>query len=404
MSRMILVTMVFLFCVPTSVVRAEKTHMIRRSIQIQKDQIDKVKKEMKRSQSQIKAMRHEERVILDQLDQMELQLQRTHERLLSSRREHASLIKEISEHSHKLEQLTRELEELRSSLSQRLGVLYKFGRQAYLHLLVSANDVSGFQHHWVYLRAIAEQDSDLIRQVKNRQIEEEKLTLALASREARLSKVVNEISQQKKETEQVKRQQVVLLQDIHNREEMYQKYNAELASVSRKLQREIDELQRQMERGRLGSRPLKGGFAGERGALPYPVQGKVVTGFGTKRHKKFGTKIRNNGIEIATAELSPVVAVYAGQVLYSARVKGYGNVLIIDHGDKYYTLTGHLSETLKGVGELVRTGEVVGYAGYSPVEGKRGNVYFEIRHMSKALDPVDWLLPALASAPGTGTQ
>jgi len=164
------------------------------------------------------------------------------------------------------------------------------------------------------------------------------------------------------------------------------------------LQNEIDELQRQMVRDRSEFRQLKNDFASKKGALPYPARGKVVSRFGMKWHEKFGTKIRNDGIDIATGKLSPVVAVYAGRVLYAAWVKGYGRVIIVDHGDKYYTLTGHLSETSKDVGELVKAGEVIGYAGYGPVEEVGGRVHFEVRHLGKALDPEDWLLPALASA------
>ena len=245
---------------------------------------------------------------------------------------------------------------------------------------------------------------ELIHQVQERQIEEEKLSLALASREERLSKLVEEIGQQKEGMEKVKLQQVLLLQDIHNREGTYQKYITELATVNQLLQNEIDELQRQMVRDRSATPQLKSDFASKKGALPYPVQGKVVSRFGMKRHKKFGIKTRNNGVDIATEQLSPVVAVYAGQVIYAARVKGYGKVIIVDHGDKYYTLTGQLSETSKEVGEQVKAGEVIGYAGYSPVEGEGGRVYFEVRHLGEALNPEDWLLPALASASGPDGQ
>ena len=404
MSRVISAIMVLLLCTPVSVIGAERVHQIRRSIQTHKEKITEVQEEIKRSQTEIKAMRQKERQILDRLDEMELQLQQIHKRLTDSRRERASLRKEISEKGKKLDQLSQELEEIRSVLGQRLGALYKFGRYAYLNLLASANDVSSFQHHWVYLRAIAERDSELIQQVQNRQLEEEKLTLALASQEKRLTKLLEEIGQQKEEMEKVKLQQVVLLQDIHNREETYQKYITELATVSRILQNEIDELQRQIGRAGSGTRQLKSDFASKKGALPYPVQGEVVSRFGMQRHKKFGIKTRNNGIDIATEQLSPVVAVYAGQVLYSAWVKGYGQVIIVDHGDKYYTLTGHLSETSKGVGELVKAGEVIGYAGYSPTEGEEGRVYFEVRHLGEALDPEDWLLPAMASVSDSGNR
>jgi septal ring factor EnvC (AmiA/AmiB activator) len=397
MSRVLLALLVLLLCVPASMVLAEKAQKTKRNVQVHKEKISEVQKEIKRGQAQINEMRQKERLILDRLDQMELQLQLIRDNLEKRRRERTLLRGEIAEKHKRLKQLDHELEQLRALLAQRLEALYKFGRHAYLNVLASAVDVSGFQHQWVYLRAVAEQDSALIGKFIKRQQEEEKLTQALTSREEKLGRLVAKIGQEVEELEKVKREQVALLQDIHNQEEMYQNYVTELAAVSRELKNKIEELQRKTGRARIQP---QGGFASKKGALPYPVQGKIMSRFGPKQHKKFRTKIRSNGIEIATEPLSPVVAVYGGQVLYSEWVKGYGKVIIIDHGDKYYTLTAHLAEVLKETGATVESGEIIGYAGYSPIEQSGGKVYFEIRHLGKAINPEAWLLPALASAAG----
>jgi septal ring factor EnvC (AmiA/AmiB activator) len=399
MRRVLLALLVLLLCVSASMVLAAREQKTRRKVQAHKEKIGEVQKEIKRGQAQINEMRQKERLILDRLDQMELQLQLIRDNLKKRRRERAFLRREVAEKRKRLKQLDHELEKLRALLAQRLEALYKFSRHAYLNVLASARDVSGFQHQWIYLRAVAEQDSALIGQFIKRQQEEEKLTQALISREEKLGKVVAKIGQEVAELEKVKGEQVALLQDIHNQEEMYQDYVTELAAVSRELKNKIEELQRKTGRSKAKIQP-KGGFYSNKGALPYPVQGKITSRFGPKKHKKFGTKIRSNGIEIATEPLSPVVAVYGGQVLYSEWVKGYGKVIIIDHGDKYYTLTAHLAEVLKETGATVESGEIIGYAGYSPIEKGGGKVYFEIRHLGKATNPEAWLLPALASATG----
>ena len=399
MSRVILALLVLLLCVSAPTVLAEKAQKTKDNIQVHKEKISEVQKEIKRGQAQINEMRQKERLILDRLDQMELQLQLIRDNLGKRRRERTLLRREVAEKRKRLKELNQELEKLRALLAQRLEALYKFGRHAYLNVLASARDVSGFQHHWVYLRAVAEQDSALIGQFIKRQQEEEKLTQAFTAREEKLGRLVAKIGQEVAELEKIKREQVALLQDIHNQEELYQDYVTELAAVSRELKNKIEELQRQIGRGKARTQP-KGGFASKKGALPYPVQGKIMSRFGPKQHKKFGTKIRSNGIEIATEPLSPLVAVYGGQVLYSEWVKGYGKVIIIDHGDKYYTLTAHLAEVLKETGATVESGEIIGYAGYSPIEQSGGMVYFEIRHLGKAINPEAWLLPALASTAG----
>ncbi|UCG14361.1 MAG: peptidoglycan DD-metalloendopeptidase family protein [Deltaproteobacteria bacterium] len=381
---------------PVAALSVETDRSVEHSIRTHQEQMGEVQEQIEQSRAQIEAMRQQERLILDRLDKMELQLQHYQEEILSLKRERASLQKEIVEKRKRLEQLTNEMEKLRYLLEHRLEALYKFGQQAYLNLLVSAQDVSVLQHNWVYLRAVVEQDSTLIRQFRDKQTEEEKLTLALRSREQRLGELLTDIKQKKAEKQKVKREQVTLLQDVHNQEEMYRRYVTELEAVSRELRSIVEGLQRQTTTEKNTGLP-KEDIASKKGALPYPVQGRVVSQFGPRQHEKFGTTIRNNGIEITTRNLAPVVAVYTGQVLYSAWVRGYGKVIIIDHGDKYYTLTGHLAEVSKPAGNMVEAGEIIGYAGSSPVDTEGGRVYFEIRHQGKALNPKTWLLPALAS-------
>jgi septal ring factor EnvC (AmiA/AmiB activator) len=399
MSRVVFALLLLLFCQPAPMVLADKVQKKKHTVQVHKEKISEVQKEIKRGQAQINEMRQKERLILDRLDQMELQLQLIRDNLEKRRRERTLLRREIAKKRKRIKQLEHELEKLRALLAQRLEALYKFSRHAYLNVLASARDVSGFQHQWVYLRAVAEQDSALIGQFIKRQQEEKQLTQELTSREEKLGRLVAKIGQEVAQLEKVKGEQVALLQDVHNQEEMYQNYVTELAAVSRELKNKVEELQRQTGRSKAKIQ-LQGGFSSNKGALPYPVQGKIMSRFGPKQHKKFGTKIRSNGIEIATEPLSPVVAVYGGEVLYSEWVKGYGKVIIIDHGDKYYTLTARLAEVLKETGATVESGEIIGYAGYSPIEKSGGKVYFEIRHLGKAIDPEAWLLPALASAAG----
>jgi len=396
MSRIVSTMLSLLLCLLIVQAWAEEGQT-KGDIKVHKEKIGEVQQEIKRSQAQIEAMRQKERLLLDRLDQMELQLQQLREEQEQKRKERANLRKHITEKRKELKELEDELGNLRTLLAQRLEALYKFGRQAYVNLLTSAQDVRGLQHQWVYLRAIAEEDSELIGSFIERQQKEAQIAGALASEEAQLSKLVARIDRQKEEMEKVKGEQVALLQNIHNKEEMYENYMTELAAVSRELKDKIEELQNKTDESGMGVQQLKGSFASKKGALPYPVPGEIISRFGPKQHKKFGTKIRSNGIEIATEPLSPVVAVYGGQVLYSEWVKGYGKVMIIDHGEKYYTLTAHLAEVLREAGEIVESGETIGYAGYSPLERQGGRVYFEVRHLSKALNPEEWLLPALAS-------
>ncbi|UCE83758.1 MAG: hypothetical protein JSV47_04340, partial [Deltaproteobacteria bacterium] len=170
MTRILSLVLIMLLCLPVSNVLAERVHKIRRSIQINQKQMGEVQQEIERSQAQIEEMRKKERLILDLLDQMELELQIASEKLDRLNRERTSLGLEIQERRERHKELTHEIEALQSLMGDRLAALYKFGRHAYLNLLVSAQDISGLQHRWVYLRAVAEQDSELIGQFLDKKI------------------------------------------------------------------------------------------------------------------------------------------------------------------------------------------------------------------------------------------
>ena len=399
MTAVLSLVLVFLFAFPAPSLGDDRAQRVQRSIQTHREKRDQVQEQLDDGRSQLETVRRQERQIIDQLDQMELELQEFRDSTTRLRGERDSVRREVAEKRARLKELNRELEGLQALLSRRLAALYKFGRQVYLEFMVSARDLADLQHRWIYLRDIAEQDQQLLRRLQQRKTEVEGLDKTLSQREGRLNRLVAEIDRQQENMEEVRRQRVALLQDVHNQEQVYQRYLQELVGVARELEAKILGLHEQAERTREPRLPPKGeGFANQKGVLPYPVRGEVVGRFGVTQQQVSGTKLRRNGIDIAARPLSPVAAVFPGQVLYCGRIKGYGNVIIIDHGDKYYTLSAQIGEISKKVGERVEAGEIIGYAGYAPVDNQAGRVYFEIRFEGKALDPLAWL-----HAGGSGT-
>jgi septal ring factor EnvC (AmiA/AmiB activator) len=383
----------------------ERTQRVQQSIQSPREQSHKVEEQLEQGRSQVENMQRQERKIIEQLDQMELHLQEFRENARRLKAEHESVRREISERRVRLKELTRELDGLQGLLARRLEALYKFGKQAYLEFLISSSDIADLQHRWVYLRDIAEQDQQLLGRLRQQKTEAEELRTSLVQRERKLAGLVADIDQEHQHIEEVRREQVAMLQKVHSQEQTYQQYVQELMGLARELDAKILGLQQEGS-GSSGSETLlqPGGFANQKGALRHPVHGDIVARFAAVQHQTFGAMIRRNGIDIAAQPLSPVVAVYSGQVLYSGWIKGYGRVIIIDHGDKYYTVSAQLGDVSKQVGERVEAGEVIGYAGYAPVDSQKGTVYFEIRHEGKPLDPLAWLRagPTRAMSHGGG--
>jgi septal ring factor EnvC (AmiA/AmiB activator) len=132
------------------------------------------------------------------------------------------------------------------------------------------------------------------------------------------------------------------------------------------------------------------GLGRERGQLPWPTEGRVVADFGPQTHPRFGTEVLRTGVDIEAPEGAPIRAVAAGSVAYRGWLRGYGNLLVLDHGDGYHTLYAHAAEVLVDEGDQVKGGELIGRVGETgSVDGPR--LYFEVRYRGRAEDPQSWL-------------
>lgn len=136
--------------------------------------------------------------------------------------------------------------------------------------------------------------------------------------------------------------------------------------------------------------PTHSGIAAEKGRLPAPVAGRVAVGYGPQAHPEHGTTTFNNGLIFDAPYGAPVRAVHGGRVVYSGWYKGFGNLVIVDHGDDVHTLYGHLSSIRRARGEAVSTGAVIGAVG--DAGSLRGpQLYFELRASRRPVDPGPWL-------------
>ncbi|HEU4429651.1 MAG TPA: peptidoglycan DD-metalloendopeptidase family protein, partial [Myxococcota bacterium] len=131
-------------------------------------------------------------------------------------------------------------------------------------------------------------------------------------------------------------------------------------------------------------------FREQRGRLPPPVAGKLLRGFGKLIDSEYRTETFQKGVDFAVEVGEPVAAIAAGEVRFADWFRGYGRMLILDHGDGYFTVSGHLDAIDVAVGQRVAGGERVGSAGETgSLSGPR--LYFEVRQGADAVDPAEWL-------------
>jgi murein hydrolase activator len=125
------------------------------------------------------------------------------------------------------------------------------------------------------------------------------------------------------------------------------------------------------------------------GTFDWPLTGSLQTRFGREVSSRFGTLIARNGVEIAATEDTPVKAVSEGRVVFASTFTGFGQLVIVDHGGKTFSLYGHLKSRSVQQGEAVTRGQAIGTSGVTPTGAPA--LYFELRIDGKPVDPVQWL-------------
>lgn len=288
--------------------------------------------------------------------------------------------------------LQAELEKRRSVLKVRLRDIYKRGKINTFELIFTAESFADLSQRLKYMSVIAKQDKRLYDKVKKIQvILTQRLKDVKASGE-QLAIVKKEVEEEKTKLQNDISSKKNFLKQISSEQQKQTKIESELKKSEESLQYLINKLrvaQKKIDK----KRDVKEGthyFEKNKGKVLWPASGKVISGFGTVRHPKYQTKTLNNGIDISVAVGDHIFTVYDGDVIYADKFLGYGNVIMIDHGNGYYTLYSHLSSIDVVINQPVLMGEVIGKGGDTgSLSGPM--LHFEIRKDGKPLNPVNYL-------------
>ena len=272
-------------------------------------------------------------------------------------------------------------------LAKRLREMYKDGPHELWQELLGATDFSDLLQRYKFLTLIAENDADLVRDIREQGAEIERQEAAITEALHEVSVSRNEKQGELGRLQENEGKRKSILKDLGNSKQIHQKKIEELARSEQKMLDFIGELERRrLEQTQDWTDYGERDFPGLKGRLIRPVAGNTVREFGRFKHPEFGTVTFNSGIDIEARSGAPVRAVAKGRIEYVDILPGYGNCIIINHGGGYYTLYAHADHSLVKQGDKVDAGKViaeVGTAADSPI-------HFEIRKSKKALDPLEW--------------
>lgn len=356
---------------------AARTDLIEKDLTQKKKDLKNIKKEISLTKEKGKKIQGKETSILESLHVMETELYKEEKELKQMEARLTRIKERLQQTKNQIANLNGRMERTKEELFSRLIAFYKMERIPPETFLLTSQSYLELLRIDKFLRVIINFDSRLIDTYRYQVVLKSRYQEGLIQDQLQWEGNISEVEEKKKEIEKVRKTKQALLKSIQNQKVVYQKVIGELEARAKELQTLINKLEREKSLLAYG----KPKYETLKGKLTPPVQGKVISLF-----KERG----QNGIEIKAPMGAEIRAVLPGKVLYADWLKGFGNVVIIDHGDHTFTIYGYASELLKKEGDIVSQGETIALVGSSG-SLKGPCLYFEIRHQGKPQDPMHWI-------------
>ncbi|WP_234244276.1 murein hydrolase activator EnvC family protein [Billgrantia desiderata] len=317
-----------------------------------------------------------------ELRQVETALGETHRRLDAIQADRRSLADELAALESARDELQVERADQVEMLNAQLDALYRLGLTPQLKLLLNQDDPARLDRLQTYLNHLARARNERLDEIARLDAELAENRREREARGRQLDALADELETRSSE----------LAERMADRErlvaELGERYSDEQSRMAR-LDRDRSEAERVLERvreelARMQRPPPSTAIERTRGDLPWPVQGNVTSNY------RRGDGVHYNGILIEAREGTPVAAVHAGRVVFADWMRGFGNLLIIDHGDNVMTLYAHLQHFDAEVGRAVSRGDSLGAVGNSGGLD-RPALYFEVRRNGDPIDPQAWM-------------
>ncbi len=312
---------------------------------------------------------------------------RTLRELAARRRAAAAQLKDLGERKAAIRQGIGGREQ---ALGRLLAAIYQSGDPANLRLLLSAQDPGQAARDLQYLGYLSRAQAGLAESLRK-----ELQRLGEVEAQGRESSAQIEAIEQEQRSarQELLKQQAARKKTLARASDRIRAQNREVKTLERdqtRLARLVEEIGRAMSAPGLRNdgipRSGAGDFAGLKGRLRLPVRGVVTHRFGSTRS---GGGPNWKGLFIQSSGGQEVLAVAPGRVVFADWMRGYGNLLILDHGGGYLTIYGNNESLLKEVGERVSAAEPIALVGASG-GGQETGLYFEARYEGKAFDPLAW--------------
>ena len=374
---------------------AAKPSNLDAEFQTQKQKLDELRQRAEEARDAAREAARQEKGVMERLGKADQALKATQDYLKKLELGQNLVGEQIKKTTLELSWAEDELKSRREELVHRVRYAYMYDQTRSLEILFSAESLPALLQRTAFLNRVLQQDRVLIEQVSARQ-EDVKANLAkLEQQQEDMRNLLDEKQKEEVHYANLKAERGKDLEEVRDQKEANEAAAKELEQSAKALERVLADLDRRRKEALKQKNTTVEqldllNFGANRGRLPWPVQGQVVTEFGPHQHPKYKTVVISNGLDIAAAEGAEVRSVGPGIVDLVQWLPGYGETVIVNHGRSYYTIYGHLGSVNVRPDDRVDPGHLLGTVGDTG-SLKGVCLHFEVRQGGEAQDPMLWL-------------
>lgn len=351
------------------------------------NRLDQIQQQIEETLKGLHSKKSESGTLSEDLSRLNVETRRIKRLSKKSSQQLSDLSARLEQQQEKLQNLKEKRDHTEKQIRHRLVILYKTGEVGLIKALLSeAESPRDIAEKYAFLSRMVRHDRELLIAYRQQSQEHQAAVNELEALRKKQASLALRHRKEQDALQKARKSKKVLLAEVKQDAKLLEKMLQDLRAKAARLNQLVKKLE--TEQTQPYTESLQG-LLPQKGRLLWPVPGKLRVGFGTSRHGDLGTLIESHGFEIGATVGTPVSAAANGRVIFAKSLRGYGKLMIVDHGDKYYTLYAHMARFTKQVGGYIAAAEVIAYSGY---EG-RDSIYFEIRQGGKPIDPAGWLRP-----------
>lgn len=354
------------------------------------DKKESFDREIAASRKELKAISKAEAAVLTSFSDVDQALNQARLKVSATEKELKKIDADIRAAKKDFAILEDQIKESELYASERLVALYKLQWMGKLPVLATADSILDFFDRKNSLERILRKDEELLGVLAVDLQRLSDLLETLNQRRTEKAAIDKKLKERLAVMDGKRRERKDILNEIQNKKSLQLAALQDLEKSAKALNSTMDTFMETKVNPAVPRDLSHKQFPELKGLLIIPVEGKITNVFGQYKNTQLNVVNFRSGITIRADRGEPIRAVYGGITLYSDWFKGYGNMIIIDHGDHYYTVYAHLEEQFKSKGDPVEAGEVIATVGDTgSMNGP--NLHFEVRHHGKPEDPLKWI-------------